>query len=245
MRRAVIVDDEAKSIEVLKMLVESFIEGLEIVGTANDIETAVQVIESTKPDIAFLDITLKEGDSFQILRKLKKIDFDVVFITAYDEFTVRALSYSGIHCLFKPIDLNEFERILTQLNQPREQTEEAIEIASQLLKSKFTKIPVISEKGLLYISPEQIDYIEAEDTGSRIYFSDFTNLLTNKLLSDLAAVMENSAFGLINNHLLVNLKNIMVEKTKPGKVIFQSGNELRMETEEVKKALRMLSSGGG
>jgi two-component system LytT family response regulator len=245
MRRAVIVDDEAKSIEVLKMLVESFIEGLEIVGTANDIETAVQVIESTKPDIAFLDITLKEGDSFQILKRLKKIDFDVVFITAYDEFTVRALSYSGIHCLYKPIDLNEFERILTQLGQPREQTEEAIEIASQLLKSKFTKIPVISDKGLLYISPEQIDYIEADETGSTINFSDFTNLLTNKPISDLAAVMENSAFGLINNHLLINLKNILVEKTKPGKLIFQSGAELRMESEEVKKALRMLNPNGG
>ena len=93
--------------------------------------------------------------------------------------------------------------------------------------------------------PEQIDYIEADDSGSRIYFNDFTNLLTNKLLSDLAAVMENSAFGLINTHLLVNLKNIQVEKTKPGKLIFQSGAELRMESEEVKKALRMLSPGGG
>ena len=240
MRRAVIVDDEPKSIEVLKSLVENFIEGVEIVGTANDIETAIRVIENTRPDIAFLDITLKEGDSFQILKRLKKIDFDVVFITAYDEYTTRASRYSGIHCLYKPIDIAEFENILSQLKTTNEQTGDAIEIARQLLQSKFTRIPVISEKGLLYISPEQINYMETHDGGSRIYFNDFQNLITNKPLADLAAVMENSSFVMVRNDLLINLKNIVVEKTKPGKVIFASGAELRMEAEEVNKLLRML-----
>jgi two-component system LytT family response regulator len=222
MRRAVIVDDEPKSIEVLKTLVECFIDGLEIVGTANDIETAIKVIEDTKPDIAFLDITLKEGDSFQILKRLKKIDFDVVFITAYDEYTTRALRYSGIHCLYKPIDIAEFENTLAQLNTKNEQTGDAIEIARQLLQSKFTQIPVITEKGLLYITPEQINYMESNNGGSQIYFNDF------------------SSFALIRNDLLINLKNIVVEKTKPGKVIFSSGAELRIEPEEVNKILRML-----
>ena len=239
-KRAVIVDDEQKSIEVLKALVESFIEGLEIVGTANDIETAIHVIESTKPDIAFLDITLKEGDSFQILKRLKKIDFDVVFITAYDEYTTRALRYSGIHCLYKPIDISEFENTLAKLNQTNEQTGDAIEIARQLLQSKFTRIPVITDKGLLYITPEQINYVEANEKASSIYFSDFTNLLTNKSIFDLAAVLENNHFVLMRNEFLINLKNIVVEKTRPGKLIFNSGGELRMETEEVNKILKML-----
>ncbi len=240
MRRAVIVDDEVKSVEVLKTLAEDFIEGIEIVGTANDIETAVKVIEQTKPDIAFLDITLKEGDSFQILQRLKKIDFDVVFITAYDEYTIRALTYSGIHCLYKPIDLMEFELIMSKLDNQKEQMGDAIEIARQLLQSKFTRIPVITEKGLLYVSPEQINYIETLDNVSRIFFNDYTNLDTNKPLADLAAVMEKSPFVLVHNDLLINLKNIVVEKVKPGKICFYSGAELRMEQEEVKKILKML-----
>lgn len=241
MKRAVIVDDEPKSIEVLKMLVESFIDGLEIVGTANDIETAVKVIEDTAPDIAFLDITLKEGDSFQILKKLKQINFEVVFITAYDEYTVRALSYSGIHCLFKPIDLNEFERILKVLDRSNEQTQEAIEIASHLLKSKFTKIPVSSDKGLQFISPEQIDYIESADNGSTLCFSNFSRIHTGKPIQDMAAVMDHSHFVLIGQNVLLNLKNLMIERIKPGKLVFNSGNELRLEAEEVSKVLKMLA----
>ena len=163
-----------------------------------------------------------------------------MFITAYDEYTTRALRYSGIHCLYKPIDISEFENTLAHLNRNNEQTGDAIEIARQLLQSKFTRIPVITEKGLQYVTPEQINYMETHDGGSRIFFNDFKNLLTNKPLADLAAVMENNSFAMVRNNLLVNLKNIVVEKTKPGKVIFSSGAELRMEPEEVNKLLRML-----
>ncbi len=240
MRRAVIVDDEPKSIEVLKALIESFIEGIEIVGTANDIKTAIQLIETCQPDLAFLDITLKEGDSFQILKQLKKIDFDVVFITAYDEYTTRALHYSGIHCLYKPIDISEFENVLDLLKNRNEEQGDAIEIARQLLQSQFTRIPVVSQKGLQYISPEQINYLETFNGGSQIYFNDFTSLLTNKTVNELSAVMENKALILLHNDLLINLKNIVIEKTKPGKVIFDSGAELKLESEDINKILRLL-----
>ncbi len=82
--------------------------------------------------------------------------------------------------------------------------------------------------------------MESHNGGSQIYFNDFKSLVTNKPLADLEAVMENGSFVLIRNNLLINLKNIVVEKTKPGKVIFISGAELRMEPEEVNKLLRML-----
>jgi hypothetical protein len=82
--------------------------------------------------------------------------------------------------------------------------------------------------------------MESNNGGSQIYFNDFKSLVTNKPLADLNAVMEGSSFALIRNDLLINLKNIVVEKTKPGKVIFSSGAELRIEPEEVNKILRML-----
>ena len=239
-KRAIIVDDEQKSVEVLKTLVTEFIDGLEIVGTANDIAGGISIIEQTKPDIAFLDITLKEGDSFQILKKLDKIDFDVVFITAYDEFTVRALRYSGIHCLYKPIDLMEFENTLNQLHSQSEQTIEAIEMARQLLQSKFTRIPVITQKGLIYVSPEQINYLESLNNSSIIYFNDYTTLHTDRPVSDLAAVLEGAKFVFLWNELLLNLNNVVVEKTKPGKVVFQSGAELKLEAELVNKILKLI-----
>jgi two-component system LytT family response regulator len=241
MRRAVIVDDEPKSIEVLKALVENFIEGVEIVGTANDIETAIAVIESSKPDLAFLDITLKEGDSFQILKRLKKIDFDVVFITAYDEYTTKALRYSGIHCLYKPIDISEFEEVISQLNSRNEQSTNAIEMARELLQSKFTRIPVITEKGLMYISPNQINYMEGLEDRCRIVFNNFKSLITNKRLTDLASVMESHSFSMVNSDLLINLSNIAIERTKPGKIVFNSGDELKIESEEVIKLLKMIN----
>ena len=142
--------------------------------------------------------------------------------------------------LNQPIDIFEFEETLARLNNQQEQTGHAIEIARQLLQSKFTRIPVITDKGLIYVSPDQINYLEIHDDGSRIFFNDFTSLVTDKPLTELAAVMESAHFVFVDNEILVNLKNIVIEKTKPGKVIFHSGSELRMETEGVNKILKML-----
>ncbi len=245
MRRAVIVDDEPKSIEVFKTLVENFIEGVEIIGSASDIVSAIELIERCKPDIAFLDIALKEGDSFQILKQLKTIDFDVVFITAYDEYTTRALRYSGIHCLYKPIDIAELEKTLTHLKIRSAQASESIEIARQLIQSKFSHIPLITPKGLKYISPDQINYMETFEEGSQIFFTDSSSLATNKTLPELSAVMENTAMVTIKTGLLINLKNIVIEKTQPNKICFQSGVDLKLETEEVNTLLRMMGKGDG
>ena len=238
MKRAVIVDDEIKSIEVLKAITENFFDNIEICGTASDIIGGVSVITKTKPDIVFLDITLKEGDSFQILRQLEKIDFDIIFITAYDEFTVKALQYSGINVLYKPIDIEEFEKTLLNLNKTKNQNDEAIEIARQLLQSKFTKIPVTTEKGLSFMSPSEIDFIEKHQNGSCVYFSDFSILETSKSFEDLTNVLEGNNFKSASEKFFINISNLEINKTQRSKLIFASGAELKLDTDEINRILK-------
>ncbi|NUM31063.1 MAG: response regulator [Bacteroidetes bacterium] len=242
MRRAVIVDDEVKSIEVLKAIVEQFFDDkLVISGTASDIVAGVKVIKETKPDLAFLDITLKEGDSFQILRLLDKIDFDIIFITAYDEYTVKALQYSGINVLFKPIDIEEFEKTISKISESKNQSDEAIEIARHLLQSKFTKIPVTTEKGLTFISPAQIDYIEKCTQGTCIKFSDFSTLVTNKSFETMANVLESNSFKNASGLFFINISNLEINKTQRNKLVFLSGAELKLEQEEINLILKAIN----
>lgn len=242
MKRAVIIDDEIKSIEVLKAITEQFFDDIiEICGTASDINSGVKVIKETKPDLAFLDITLKEGDSFQILRLLDKIDFDVIFITAYDEYTVKALQYSGINVLFKPIDIEEFEKTVLKISETKNQADEAIEIARHLLQSKFTKIPVTTEKGLTFISPAQIDYIEKCSKGTCIKFSDFSTLTTSKSFEDLTNVLEGNSFKTASDSYFINVSNLEVNKTQRNKLVFSSGAELKLEQEEINRILKLVS----
>lgn len=238
MKRAVIVDDELKSIEVLKAITENFIDNIEICGTASDIKGGIRIINETKPDIAFLDIALKEGDSFQILRQIDNINFDVIFITAYDEYTVKALKYSGINVLYKPIDIEEFEKTVSKLGNSKNQTGEAIEIARQLLQSKFTKIPVTTEKGLTFISPSQIDYIEKYEKGSCIHFNDFSTLETNKSFDDLTNVLEGNYFIIASENFFINTENIELNRTQRTKILFQSGAELKLDIEEINRILK-------
>src|SRR6056300_959848 len=94
--RALIVDDELKSREVTKTLLGAFCPEVEVVADAEDIAGALRTIEDYKPQLVFLDITLKEGDSFQILKEIDEINFEIIFVTAYDEYSIKALKFSGI-----------------------------------------------------------------------------------------------------------------------------------------------------
>ncbi|MCC6720896.1 MAG: response regulator [Bacteroidia bacterium] len=241
MKRAVIVDDELKSIEVLKAITENFIDNIEICGTASDIKGGIRIINETKPDIAFLDIALKEGDSFQILRQIDNINFDVIFITAYDEYTVKALKYSGINVLYKPIDIEEFEKTILKLSGNSKKTGQAIEIASHLLQSKFTKIPITTNKGLTFVSPSQIDYIVNKERGCCIHFNDYTLLETDKSFVDLTNVLEDSNFKIATENHYINFENIELSKTKRGKLIFKSGTELKLDSDEINRILKSMT----
>jgi hypothetical protein len=99
---------------------------------------------------------------------------------------------------------------------------------------------VITQKGLIYVSPEQINYLESLNNSSIIHFNDYSTMHTDRPVSDLAAVLEGAKFVFLRNELLLNLNNVVVEKTKPGKVVFQSGAELKLEAELVNKILKLI-----
>jgi len=114
--RILILDDELKSREVLKALIELYCENVEAIETCPDIKSAEKLLQSFKPNLLFMDISLREGDSFQLLNKIGDFSFEVIFITAFDENSIRALSYCGIPCLMKPIEIDQLEEAISKIN---------------------------------------------------------------------------------------------------------------------------------
>jgi two-component system, LytTR family, response regulator len=119
MLRVVIVEDEIHSRETLKNLLQEFCEGVEIVGMAGDVPTAVDVIRKENPDLLFLDVELQSGTGFDVLEQLPDIHFDIVFTTAFEQYAVRAIKLSSIDYLLKPIDIEELRKAVEKARQKR------------------------------------------------------------------------------------------------------------------------------
>jgi DNA-binding LytR/AlgR family response regulator len=117
--KILIIDDEVKSREVLKALISmsGSDESQYDIQTCGDILSGLEAIRSFRPDMLFLDISLKEGDSFELLNGVDEWSFEMAFITAYDEYAVKALHYAGIPCLLKPIELEGLSQTLSMLKQ--------------------------------------------------------------------------------------------------------------------------------
>nr|HMS71093.1 response regulator [Saprospiraceae bacterium] len=109
MYKAMIFDDEASASAVLKLMINRYIPRINEIRIANNFDAAMQMLEDFKPDLLFLDIMMPGKTGFEFLSSLQEIDFDIIFTTASDEFAIRAIRFSALDYLLKPIDIVDLQ----------------------------------------------------------------------------------------------------------------------------------------
>src|SRR5690606_32103916 len=109
MMRAVIVEDEIHNREALRNLLTEFCDDVEVAGVAGSVTEAVEMIRSTKPDVIFLDIELQVGTGFDVLSQIADLDPEVIFTTAFEHYAIKAIKFSSLDYLLKPIDVDELQ----------------------------------------------------------------------------------------------------------------------------------------
>src|SRR5688572_26545951 len=107
MLRCIVIDDELKSREGLKKMIESFCKGVEVCAVCENVKESIAAIQKHKPDFIFLDVQMRGETGFDLLTQLKNIDFEIIFTTAHSEYAIKAIKFSAIEYLLKPIDLEE------------------------------------------------------------------------------------------------------------------------------------------
>ena len=114
MIKALIIDDDSISRMLLREILKKTIANVELLGEASSVEEGLALIEQKDPDVVFLDISMPDGTGFDLLDKLKKIDFKIIFITAYSEYAIKAFKYSAFDYLVKPINVEELAKAINQ-----------------------------------------------------------------------------------------------------------------------------------
>ena len=237
MTKALIVDDERKSREVLKSLLELYCPNIEIARLAHDIPSALDLINKENPELVFLDISLKDGDSFMILDQLETIDFNIIFITAFDEYSIKALNYSGIPCLFKPVDIDELVKVVEDVSKNSFQdTALKYEYADKLLKSKFSKIPVLRQDGINVLELSQISSLQVEKDGTLITMENGEIVTSKRTIKTFKGVLPSDYFYSVSDSLTINLLQVNLPPERfRNRVLMINGDKFGIEKSKNKE----------
>ena len=213
--KTIIIDDEPAALESLKLKLEMYCQEIEVIAMCNSAKLGLQSIIQHKPDLVFLDIEMPWMNGFELLNCIADdISFDVVFVTAYDQYAIKAFKAKAQDYLLKPVDKDDLINCVLQLkeksNQPKlngvlKEMDERITINRILLHTK---------NAIEIINQDEIIYLQADSNYSNVHTTDSKRLMVTKTLNDLEKLLDENQFIRIHRSYTVNinlLKKIITE----------------------------------
>lgn len=213
MLRSIIVEDEKHSRETLKNLINEFCAEVEVVAMAENVEAGVKSIRAHQPDLVFLDIELQTGTGFDVLKQVDSLNFEVIFTTAFEQYAVKAIKFSSIDYLLKPIDLDELQEAIRRVLAKKNQLD-TIEQYKLLLKNlqgrpeRDSKICLSTAEGLEFIKVADILYCEANGSYTNFYINPDIKLVVSKNLKEYELMLNDYHFMRVHNSYLINLSEV-------------------------------------
>lgn len=240
--RAVLVDDDKSSILTLKTLLGSYFTKVEIAGTAINVSDAVRLIDDVKPDLVFLDINMPDGSGFDVIDRVNYRGFQVIFITAYDIYAVRAFEISALHYLVKPITLELLESAIDRYRESKvDDIDKRISILRDSLRNKNEKIIIPSTDGLNIVKLSDILRLEASDVYTVFYMTNGQRFVASKPLNNYEKILEDLPFSRIHSKHLINLMFVKrYVKGKGGSVIMEDNTEVEVSVRKKSDFLEKL-----
>jgi two-component system LytT family response regulator len=229
--KAVIIDDEPRAVHILEMVVSEYCSGVEICGRASSISDGIKEIRETHPDLIFLDIEMPDGSGFDVLTAFPERSFDVVFVTAYNHYALKAIKYSAADYILKPVDIEEvkaaMEKVRIRRSTPGAQFPDLNELMLNIRAGAVRKIAVPSSDGSEFIAVDDIMYIEADRSYCNIVLTNDNKMLVSKNLSNIEELLPRDMFYRIHKSFLINL-NFMKKyyRTDGGYVEMQDGKKM-------------------
>ncbi len=235
MIKVVIIDDEQDAVNSIELIVNDYCPNVEIVGKAYSASEGRKEILKHQPNLVFLDVEMPRGSGFDLLEMMPDRNFEVIFITAYNHFAIRAFKYSAIDYILKPIDIDEFieavakaeKRILENQSSSKNNNGGRYDVLMDNVKTpKPTKISVPTSEGQVYLDVKDISRIEAEGSYSILYTLSEGKMLVSKNLKEFETTLEDNDFFRTHNSYLINLAYVKKYVIKDGGYILMTDDTM-------------------
>lgn len=246
MIKCVIVEDEENSRNLLEKLLGRYCSDVEIAGTAGSVDEAIRLIRQHNPDLIFLDVVINGGTGFDVLNQLDQNVPGVIFTTGYDQYAIKAIKYSALDYLSKPID---FEELIDAVKKFKAYnpvwSDERQEALKQNLpvRKNFESLIIPSIKGFKLYNINDILWIRSEGSYSTFKIKN-EQVVASKPIGHFEEILPDGRFFRIHNRIIVNIQYIKEYlKGKGGSVILMNGEELDVSERRKEGLLKLLYSG--
>ena len=243
MIKAIVIEDEINSQELLVNLLTNYCTGVKVLGTADDVQSGIALIRKCQPELVFLDIEMPDGNGFDVLDICQEENFQVVFVTGYDQYAIKAIKYAALDYLVKPISFTELSQVIQRYSYQKFDSSQQIELLQQSLQQTeepFSRLVLRDKNERVVLNLDEIIYLRAQDRQVSFFLEDQKPRIVSNTLSHYVTLLPTDQFVRIHKSFLVNLAKVnRIEEGRTGQVYLKDGTELsiaaRRKTELIKR----------
>jgi two-component system LytT family response regulator len=246
--KAIIIDDEQAALDTLKIKLDMYCPQVDVVGVCNSAKQGLQSINKYKPKLVFLDIEMPWMNGFEMLNCLgDSLDFDVVFVTAYDQYAIRAFKVKAQDYLLKPVDKDDLINCvyrITESYSPFNQ-EKLTDLLGEMDKPlKVKRILLHTKNAIEIVNQVDINYLEADSNYCSVYTIDGNRIMVTKPLNALENILDKETFIRIHRSFTVNINSIQKIASVDGSfdVVLKDGSSLPVSRRRKDELLDILGS---
>jgi two-component system LytT family response regulator len=243
--QAIIVDDEDNSLEALAILLQKYCPDVQIIGSAQTVASAIELIDNLKPELVFLDIALPDGQGFEVLEEVGYTGFEVIFTTAYDQYALKAFDFSALDYLLKPISAEKLQQAVERFEKIRKEENyiDRVSVLKDSLQNHNERIILSSMDGFDVYKISDIVRCEANGSYTTFYIKGGQRIITSKTLNNFERLLADLSFVRVHSKHLINLEYVKKYISgRGGYIVFEDGTQVDV-SERKKKEFIMRMKG--
>lgn len=248
---ALLVDDEINNLENLQYILENDCTDINVVGKVQSAQEARNWLKQHTADVVFLDIQMPNEDGFSFLNSITEKNFQVIFITAYNQFALQAIKSNALDYLLKPLNIDELHKAIQKLKHTLQHAENVVlnkTLLDNLLQtvqnnSIIKKIALPQLGGIVFIELEEIVSLQADSNYSIIHLQNMQKKVISKTLKDFEELLDTNQFVRIHKSYIVNLRFVKEYSTTDGGIVkMTDGNHWSISRRQLENFLEKMKN---
>jgi two-component system, LytTR family, response regulator len=244
MINAIIVDDEQDGREALRLAIRNYCPSVNLLAVCGSAQEGIESINRYAPDLVFLDVQMPQKSGFDLLKELSPINFKVIFVSAFDKYAIKAIKFSALDYLLKPVDVDELTSAVNKVSESYPQSlyhYQSVWNNVQHKSGRIERLAVPTFDGIDFFKTEDIIFCKADGNYTHLYLTDNTVKLTSRNLKDFDNILQDSGFCRVHHSFLINISHVQKYfRGEGGYVLMTNNHQVEISRRRKDEFMRLL-----